>query len=43
LPRRPLDLVSADRWNGSQPATLFEGAGASPPISLPATPSPAVK
>jgi len=42
LPRRPLDLGGADRWNGSLPAALLEGAGATPLISLPATPSPAV-
>jgi regulator of protease activity HflC (stomatin/prohibitin superfamily) len=32
-----VDLVRADRWNGTLPATLLEGAGATPLISLPAT------
>jgi regulator of protease activity HflC (stomatin/prohibitin superfamily) len=30
-----VDMVRADRWNGALPATLLEGAGGVPLISLP--------
>jgi regulator of protease activity HflC (stomatin/prohibitin superfamily) len=30
-----VELVKADRWNGALPATLFEGSGGVPLISLP--------
>ena len=39
-----VDMVRADRWNGVLPATLLEGAGGVPLISLPhSQPSAAVK
>jgi regulator of protease activity HflC (stomatin/prohibitin superfamily) len=33
-----VDMVRADRWNGALPATLLEGAGGVPLISLPHSP-----
>jgi regulator of protease activity HflC (stomatin/prohibitin superfamily) len=38
-----VDLVRADRWNGTLPATLLQGAGSVPLISLPAGAPAAVK
>jgi regulator of protease activity HflC (stomatin/prohibitin superfamily) len=36
-----VELVKADRWNGALPATLLEGAGGVPLITLPPTGGPA--
>lgn len=36
-----IDLVRADRWNGTLPTTLLEGTGSVPLISLPSAPGAA--